>query len=206
MSDITPGVPDHRQPDLNAGFPDRPPPGFDPQRPRYREVTVSAEGEKASIEVPRFKEIQTLVPDEPPPPDDDKKDEIKLPPGDDEPREGGGGTFTTLRYASIGTGVIGIAAVSAGVLLGLKAKDLQAQADDICPEAACNDMSAVQMNEDAQSKAMQANIGFAVGGVAIAGAVALWILGAPDDRGGDEVSLTPVVSGDQVCFSFGGSF
>jgi hypothetical protein len=176
--------------------------------PWSTEVTVSAEGEKASVEVPRFKEIKALVPDEPPPPPDDgKKDELELPPGD-EPRDGGGGTFTTLRYASIGTGVLGLAAVGAGVALGMKAKDLQSQADEICPEAACNDMGAVQLNEDAQKKAMQANIGFAVGGVAIAGAVALWILGAPDDSGGgkESMSFVPVVGGDQVGFALGGRF
>jgi hypothetical protein len=176
--------------------------------PWSTEVTVSAEGEKASVEVPRFKEIQTLVPDEPPPPDDDKQDEIELPPGGGEPRDGGGGTFTTMRYAAIGTGVLGVVAVGAGISLGLNAKDKQRQADEICPEAACNDMDAVALNEKAQKKAMQANIGFAVGGVAIAGAVALWILGAPDDDGGgeEEMSLVPVVGGDQVGFALGGRF
>ena len=177
--------------------------------PWSTEVTVAAEGEKASVEVPRFKEIKALVPEEvPPPPGDDKKEEIALPPDDGEPRDGGGGTFTTMRYAAIGTGVLGVVAVGAGVALGMKAKSLQSDADEICPEAACNDMMAVQLNEDAQSKAMQANIGFAVGGVAIAGAVALWILGAPDDDGGgeEEMSLRPVVGGDQVGFALGGRF
>jgi tetratricopeptide (TPR) repeat protein len=176
--------------------------------PWSTEVTVSAEGEKASVEVPRFKAIEELVPDEPPPPPpDDGTKEVPLPPGD-EPRDGGGGgTFTPMRYAAIGTGVLGVVALGAGVALGLEAKDLQSQADEICPEAACNDMAAVQLNEDAQGKAMQANIGFAVGGVAIAGAVALWILGAPDDERGEEsMSLTPLVGGDRVGFALGGRF
>lgn len=42
MSDITPGVPDHHQPDPHAGFTNPSNPGIDPNHPKYREVTVSA--------------------------------------------------------------------------------------------------------------------------------------------------------------------
>jgi tetratricopeptide (TPR) repeat protein len=176
--------------------------------PWSTEVTVAGEAQKASVEVPRFKRIQDLTPDPVvTPPDGEAK--APPPPPDDEPVDPpgrGGGTFTPMRWGAVGAGVIGLAAIGAGVVFGLEAKDLQSQADELCPEAACDDMEAIRLNNDAQSEAMRANVSFAVGGLAVAGAVALWIIGAPDEAAPGDVSFRPVVGGDRVGFAFGGSF
>ncbi len=187
-------------------------PGHEPWSTR---VTLDKEGQKASVEVPRFKQIEDLVAD--PPPGDGGKlppDDGKLPPpgGNDsrlDPEDGARpGTFTTLRKASIGAAAVGVAGLAAGVVFGLKSKDLQSQSDELCPEAACSNSAAIALNDDAKSAALKSNIGLAVGGVAIAGAVALWFLGAPATAAGDEdgVSLVPTLGGDQVGVTLGGRF
>jgi hypothetical protein len=172
-------------------------------------VTISSEGQKASVEVPRFKRLEDLQPDVPKPgpivtspePRSPREPEPEPEPGPiDRPS-----SFTGMRKAAVGAAVIGVGGIAAGVVFGLKASDLQKKSDAICPNEACNDMNAVKQNEDARSAATTANIAFAVGGVAIAGAAALWFLGAPTIHD-EPVALTPTITPDQLGISFAGRF
>jgi serine/threonine-protein kinase len=189
-------------------------PGHEPWSTK---VTIDQEAQKASVEVPRFKQIEDLIQDTPPGGGDTPPGGGDTPPGGGALPDGptgptddsrpGGGTFTTMRKASIGAAAVGVAGLAAGVVFGLKSKDLQSQADELCPEAACADPDAIALNDDAQSAAMKANLGLVVGGVAVAGAVALWILGAPDDPGEvGPVAVSPALGADHVGLSFAGRF
>src|SRR6185369_10587636 len=117
-------------------------------------VTITSEGQKESVEVPRFKRLEDLqhavtpphgpTTDQPRPVTPKTTPTTPAPSGSDEPGpEGAPGTFTGMRKAAIGVAVVGVAGIAAGVLFGMKAKDLEKQSDMICPEAACNDMHAV---------------------------------------------------------------
>lgn len=121
--------------------------------------------------------------------------------------------FTPMRYGALAAVGVGVLGLTGSIVFGLKAKDLQGQADEICPEAACNSQMAIDLNEDAQSAALKSNIFLGVGLAAIAGGVVLWFLGAPDDpvvyedTGDDDaVSLRPVVDLDRVSLSLSGRF
>src|SRR6185369_8296721 len=134
--------------------------------------------ENVSVAVPKL-ELAGVVKVEPkvePKIEPDPKVEPKpdrTPPIENEGGPASPGTFTTLRKVSVALAVVGVGASIGGVVIGLKAKDLHSQADDICPMAACNDQHAVDLNNDAQSKAMQANVLFGVGAAGVVGAVVL---------------------------------
>ena len=119
----------------------------------------------------------------------------------DEPRESPSGTFTTKRKLAIAIGGAGVVGVSLGVVFGLKARDLQHQSDAICPQAACGDAHAVQLDHDGQSDARIANVAYAVGGAAIVGAVVLWFVGAPAATR-ESITLAPSTNGFAIAGSF----
>ncbi|HTL31880.1 MAG TPA: hypothetical protein VL326_02080 [Kofleriaceae bacterium] len=151
---------------------------------------VVKDGTKTAVEVPAL-EREPQTPQTSGPPQDDKGS----PPVDDEPVVvAKPGTFTTLRKVSIGVGVVGLVGVGLGVTFGLKARDLEDQANAICPAAACSDPNAVAINEDAQTHATRANIALIGGGVAVAGAVVLWFVGAPKATT-ESLSLAPAAHG-----------
>lgn len=151
---------------------------------------IAKDGTRATVEVPELERSPT-VSDERAKPDDtktepegDRPDVIATQPG----------TFTTMRKVSLVVGVLGLAGVGFGIKSGLDARDLEKQADAICPMPACTDASAVAINQDAQSKATRANVGFVVGGAAVLGAVVLWFVGAPKATR-ETLSLAPAAHG-----------
>ena len=175
-------------------------PGREPWSTR---VAIDADGKRASVEVPRFKELQTVEPaaaspSATAPVPEDEDDELLLLSDE-------GGTWTGMRKASVGVAAAGVLAVGAGVLFGLRSNDLEGKADERCPAAACSDPEAVAWNEDAEANALRAHIAFGVGGVAIAGAAVLWFLGAPDDPD-EHVAVRPVIGADSFGLAFGGRF
>ena len=93
-----------------------------------------------------------------------------------------------------------MAGFALGTVYGLQARDLQSQADDICPDAACPSQEAIDLNEDARSKSTIANIMFATGVVAAGGAVVLWLAGAPSSSASTESTafVQPILSGDRA--------
>jgi hypothetical protein len=173
-------------------------PGREPWSTR---VAVDADGKRASVEVPRFKELQAIEPATPsttPPAEDDEDDELLPLPEAPSP-------WTGMRKASVGAAAAGVLAVGAGVFFGLRANDLEAKADERCPAAACSDPEAVAWNDDAEANALRAHIAFGVGGLAVAGAAVLWFLGAPDDPD-EHVAVRPVIGADGLGLAFGGRF
>ncbi len=168
------------------------------------EVTVDTEGQQLRVEVPRVEPIAAAPPPDeqvvaPPPPDGDDDD--------DAPVASRPGRFTTMRKLSVGVAVLGLAAVGGGIFFGLESSDLESQANERCPEAACNDQMAIDLNEDAQAAGLKANVLIAVGGLAVAGAVAMWFLGAPDEHDDNApAALAPVLGRDQVGVAYIGRF
>lgn len=110
------------------------------------------------------------------------------------------------RYTALAItlGVVGLGAAGAGAGFGLAAKDLESRSDELCPTSDCADPAGVDLNKRARRDALFANIGFVAGGVAIAGAVALLVVGTPEHD--TRVSVVPTVGSDQVGFAVGGSF
>jgi hypothetical protein len=113
-------------------------------------------------------------------------------------------TFTGIRTASVVFAVVGVAAIGAGAGFGIKANELAGQSDAICPNDACPDPHAVDLNASARRDALIANVGLIGGGVAIAGAAVLWFVGAPRET--ERVSVTPSVAADRIGLSLMGRF
>lgn len=114
--------------------------------------------------------------------------------------------MTTLRWAAVGSGTAGLAAVAAGIARGLAARDLQASSDALCPAQACTDPDGLALNRDAERAARQANIALISGGALAAGAVVLWIVGAPRKVSPHTISVAPVAGDRTVGLTFTGSF
>jgi hypothetical protein len=112
--------------------------------------------------------------------------------------------FTRRRTVAVVLTAAGVAAVGAGIGFGLHANGLQEDADALCPEAACADAHAVDLNHSARSSALYANLGFAAGGALIVTAAVLWFTGAPAAR--DAVSVIPQLDGDHVGVSLARAF
>ncbi|HEX7841987.1 MAG TPA: hypothetical protein VF469_31165 [Kofleriaceae bacterium] len=114
--------------------------------------------------------------------------------------------FTGTRKLSLVLAAVGVAAAGAGVGLGLHASSVEADADKMCPSTACTKPPAVELNRSARRYALAANIGFAAGGAAVAGAVVLWFVGSPKPASQDTVSIVPMLGVDRAGISFGRSF
>jgi tetratricopeptide (TPR) repeat protein len=112
--------------------------------------------------------------------------------------------FTPRRKLAIAAAAVGVAAVGVGIGFGLYGNSLAGDADAICPGVDCGDAHAVDLNHSARSNALVANIGFAVGGAAIAGAAVMWLIGAP--KTGETVSVVPTLGADRVGVGFARSF
>jgi hypothetical protein len=134
---------------------------------------------------------------EPPPPVVERRDEVVIETR--EPRRGNG-----RRVLAGGFTVIGLAALGTGVAFGLRARELEAEADEICPETVCADPAGLAKSQDAQDMALGANVLFAAGGVAAVTAVILWVTGKPE-RGRGTVTVVGSAAGD-VGLGLQGSF
>jgi len=100
-------------------------------------------------------------------------------------------SWTTRRKAAVALGVLGVAAGGTGIAFGLKARNLQSQSDAKCPFARCAEPSALDLNHQARTDALIANLGMIGGGALVAGAITLWIFGEPKPHGG--ISIAPSV-------------
>jgi hypothetical protein len=112
--------------------------------------------------------------------------------------------WTGKRKLSLVLAAVGVAAGGAGIGLGLHARDLERQADPSCNATTCTTRPAAADNRSAHNYAIAADIGFAAGGVAVVGAVTLWLLGAPASR--DTVAIVPTLDATHVGISFARSF
>jgi hypothetical protein len=107
-------------------------------------------------------------------------------------------TFTGRRKIALAAGGVGVAALGAGVVLGLQARGLDDDAYALCesPSTPCLDaLEANKLNERARSRALGANIAFGVAGGAAITAAVLWLTGAPESRSPRRVAVTPRLGG-----------
>lgn len=108
------------------------------------------------------------------------------------------------RGATIALAVIGVAAIGTATGFAVYSRDLEDQADAACPMTRCPDPHAVDLNKVARLDGWIANIGWGLGGAALAGAAVAWWLGRPDrDRA---VAIAPIVSPNVAGLSLGGRF
>ena len=112
------------------------------------------------------------------------------------------GTWTTARKLSIVLGVAGLGTVGGGVYFGLRAKDREERANELCPGILCADPEALRLNDDAQDDALRANIRYAAGGAAVALAPGIWLGGGP----AGETLVGPTVGSDRAGVSVLGRF
>lgn len=169
-------------------------------------VEVGNEGDKASVEVPRFKELAKLV--------ETPDDKGKVGGGGGNGGGGGGGgeggpsAFTGKRKIAVAAAGIGVAAIAGGVVFGMQAKGREEDAFFLCPDPdmpCANAGEAQSKLDDGRSKAMLANIAYGVGGAAVIGAAVLWFTGAPKAepaRVGVHPTLRPGYSGVDVTVRF----
>lgn len=112
--------------------------------------------------------------------------------------------MTGKRKWSIALAAVGVAAIGAGVGLGVHANKLEDEANRGCSTTLCNTQEPVSTNLQARRYALGANIGFATGGALVVGAAVLWFLGAP--RSPEAVSILPTLDRHRVGIGFARSF
>jgi hypothetical protein len=153
-------------------------------------VTVPAEKGRITVDVPRFKAVDRLVP--PPVTEPEAVDEVPI-------AEGEPSSFTGRRKLALGVGGAGLVAVGAGIVLGLQASSLDDEANELCPTlTGCANADAANDKVDqARSRALYANIAYGVGGAAIVAAAVLWLTGGPED-GDARTAVAPVITPSSV--------
>ncbi len=153
-------------------------------------VTVAAEKDKQAVEVPKFKELPTIINHEAAPPDHARA--ATAPPPAPSP-------FTTRRTIGLGVAGGGVVAAGVGIGLGLSARSLRSDAVATCPPSACDQAGqdrANALNDRARKRALVANVAFGVAGAAVIAGAVLWIMGpprSPSDALGDEATAVRVV-------------
>lgn len=162
-------------------------------------VTVKPEGDKVSVEVPRFKELEVLTP--PPGGGGELIDDDDGPTGPvDQPS-----ALTTRRKIALGVAGAGVVSLVGAAILGSQAKGLEQEAHDACAMVTCVDYAeANEALEDARGKARLANVGYGLAVAAGAGAAVLWLTGGPKRADGLAVAphLAPGLAGAVVSGRF----
>jgi hypothetical protein len=98
------------------------------------------------------------------------------------------GGLGVQRIVAIGSGVIGVAGITLGTVFGLKSKSKHDDAAKDCHGSECTTQAGLDASNDAQSAGNVATVAFIVGGVALAGGVALWFT-APSGKSSTQVGL-----------------
>lgn len=95
----------------------------------------------------------------------------------------GTGVMSGQRIAALALGGMGVVGVAVGAGFGAHSLSKGAERDRLCPDPTpgCSSQ-AVRAADSALTSGTIATVAFVVGGVAIAGGVALWLTGAPSSR------------------------
>ena len=153
-------------------------------------VTLEAEQDRKSVEVPKFKELAKLVEKKQGPTTIHETVIVNEP-----------GLITPRRKIAIGVAAGGLAVIGASAVLGFQAQTLRDDAETRCPPDACSPADAEAangLNDRAQQRELFANIGFGVGAAAVIAGGVLWFLSPPDDGEPGDVSLVPAVGPDAI--------
>jgi hypothetical protein len=152
-------------------------------------------GQKVSVEVPRFKQIRAMTAAVAPAAPLDAQPEPAAAASPPPPRHR---LLSPLRDAALASAAVGLAGITVGVKLELDAKDLQRQADAICPATMCDDRRALSLNSSARHDAQVGDIVLGVAGAAVAAGAAMWLVGAPH--------ISASVGSDRVSIALSGRF
>lgn len=150
-------------------------PGYEPFSIR---IAVSDPAGAATVQVPALRPAAAAVeePVEAPAPE---------PPASSTPADSGverGNTQEVVGLVLAGAGVVG---AGVGVYFGLEAKRADDSAEEVCPRPdPCNDQRGIDLTEDAQSKALTANILYGVGGAAVIAGVILYLTADSPEQSG----------------------
>ena len=97
-----------------------------------------------------------------------------------------------LRRAPLVLGAAGVVAIGAGIALGAYSHSQESSANSACPASTCAIASAVTESRHAHDAAIAADVGFGVGGAAIAAAI-VWLVVAGPHASPDRVTLVPTL-------------
>ena len=156
-------------------------------------VTLKPEADKQAVEVPRFKALPQIV------------NKLHASASPQAAVSAPWPLLTPRRKLAIGVAAGGAAIGIASVILGAGAQSLRDEAVATCPPSACSPQaasSAQAKNDQARSRAMIANVGFGVAGLAVATSLVLWFTGAHEASG---LAISPQV-GATTGLAVGGSF
>lgn len=160
-------------------------------------VIVPETGGKTTVDVPKFKDVAKLV-----------NLSANTEEGtDEEQRSASPGMFTTKRKIALGLAGASVVGVIVGIALGASSKSNEDAAHKLCPSMSC--AQADQANaliSSAKSRAVGADVAFAVAGAAAIGAGILWFTGAPHETASREVSVVPKLSPGEAGVVIVGSF
>jgi hypothetical protein len=161
-------------------------------------VTVDAEKDKESVDVPKFKTLPVVVddPKQPPVEDPEDPDVIERPPGSS--------GMSGKRKLAIGVGALGVVALGVAGYFELDARNLYQESIDETDDTRQDELYA-----DAVSRRKLA-IGTAIGGGVCVGVAAfLWFTGGStsrDESDAQGLRVVPTVSPDGFGLAFGGGF
>ena len=111
--------------------------------------------------------------------------------------------LTTGRKVSLFVGGGGVLALGAGLVFAIRSSGYEDDAARLCPMTTCAEADrANALLDDAEGAARNANVSYVVGGVAIAGAAALWCLAGPERSTSVGPLVSPTATGVQVTGRF----
>jgi hypothetical protein len=102
-------------------------------------------------------------------------------------------TETHARKAPIVLAIAGVVALGAGVALGALSSSDETSSNATCPNTQCFDSNAVTQNSHARTEAIAADIGFGVGGAALAGAAIWWLVAGTTST--ERFTIVPALAG-----------
>jgi serine/threonine-protein kinase len=124
-------------------------------------------------------------------------------PAEEPPKDApSSGPDHTLAYILGGVGIVGI---GVGSYFGLRAFSKNSDAEDFCDESVCNDQQGIDLTDEAKDAALISNIGFAVGGAALATGLVLYFT-APGGDKANALRVAPSVARNGAGVSIGGRF
>lgn len=118
--------------------------------------------------------------------------------------------WTSTRYAAMGAGGLGLAALTTGLAFGLQSAGYKDDAAAICPSSPCARADeANTLTDKADRSATIANVSYLAGGALLVAGTILWIVGAPTDdatAGDATTQLLPTLSRETVGVSLSARF
>lgn len=115
--------------------------------------------------------------------------------------------WTAKRKIAVGLAVAGVAALGAGTIFAVQNRNYKDDAEKLCPSTPCaNADMANTLSDRAGTRATLANVSFGVGAGFMAGAVVLWLVGAPSSIDSAEAAFVPQVTSTFSGIAYTGSF